>query len=375
MSSNVAPTPVEKRATMTTLPNPAAASPRRSIRRLVPVLAVMVLAAACGKKGDPLPPLRTVPLVTKDLEVRQQGSAMLFELTYPATTSAGLILGGIDSLELYRITKPMVGDDPPTAQAAEFEADSEVVRSLRGTELESAIVGNRIQFRLSMETPDEEPPEASIFAVRTIKGLESSDFSNRATLVPGPPPEPPTNLELIARPRGVEIRWESGEAEAFDVFRRLATERGYGPPLMEVPGDKRRIADLRAKYGERYIYSVRAITGDDPRVESDLASEAEIDYQDTFAPRLPKNVVALPEQGAIRLRWEPSPDADTVGYFIHRRDVGRVNFVRLNDQPLPSTEYLDRGLASGLEFAYRIQAVDGEGNTSDLSPAVVAATR
>lgn len=354
---------------------PTAATMMTIFRRLAPMLAVLVLAAACGKKGDPLPPLRTIPMVTKDLEVRQQGSSMLLELTYPATTSAGMVLGGIDSLELYRIKKPVLGEQVPTAEAAEFEADAEVVRTLRGTELESAIVGDRIQFRLSMDAPDPENPEASIFAVRTVKGPESSDFSNRSTLVPAEPPTPPTDLQLIARRGGVELRWQSGDAEGFDVFRRLATERGYGPPLRSVPGDKRQVTDVRAKYGERYIYSVRAITGEEPRVESDLASEAEIDYQDTFAPRLPKNVVALPERGAIRLRWEPSPDVDTAGYFIHRRDVGRVNFVRLNDQPLPATEYLDRGLASGLEFAYRIQAVDGEGNTSELSPAVVAATR
>ncbi|MEO1083357.1 MAG: hypothetical protein AAFY88_03875, partial [Acidobacteriota bacterium] len=91
---------------MTTTPSTHAAPSAPSdlmpwgTRRLIPLLAVLVLAAACGKQGDPLPPLRTIPIVTKDLEVRQQGSSVLFELTYPATTSAGMVLGGIDSLEL-----------------------------------------------------------------------------------------------------------------------------------------------------------------------------------------------------------------------------------------------------------------------------------
>lgn len=345
---------------------------------LLSLLVALPLLSACGKKGDPLPPLRTVPLVTKDLAVRQQGSFMLFELGYPATTSAGMVLGGIDAVELHRVERPAPGGELPEVQPADFASSSELVRTLRGTELESAIVGERVQFRLSLDqepAAEQEPPTALIFAVRTVKGSETSDFSNRVGLLPAEPPPPPTGLELIARRGGVELRWQSDAAEGFDVFRRLATERGYGSPIRSVKGDRRQVTDTGARYGQRYIYTVRTITGEETRVESELASEVEIEYTDTFPPRLPKNVVALPEQGAVRLRWEPSPDSDTAGYYVHRRDAGRETFIRLNDQPAASTEYLDRGLASGLAFAYRIQAVDNEGNASELSPPVVATTR
>ena len=350
---------------------------RAGVVSLTLLMVAVLLLSACGKKGDPLPPLRTVPLVTKDLEVRQQGSFVLFELGYPATTSAGMALGGIDAVELYRLERPAADGEVPQVQPSDFESSSELVRTLRGTELEAAIVGERIQFRLSLDpaSVEQDPPNALIFAVRTVKALESSDLSNRIGLVPSEPPSPPTGLDLIARRGGVEVHWQSDDAEGFDVFRRLATERGYGSPIRSIKGDRRQVTDTSARYGERYIYTVRAIDGEEIRIESELASEAEIEYKDTFAPRLPNNVVALPEQGAVRLRWEPSPDADTAGYFVHRRDAGRDTFIRLNDQPVASTEYLDRGLASGLSFAYRIQAVDGEGNASELSKPVVATTR
>ena len=44
------------------------------------VLLFTLVLGACGKKGDPLPPLRTVPLQTKDLTVSQQGSAIFLEM-------------------------------------------------------------------------------------------------------------------------------------------------------------------------------------------------------------------------------------------------------------------------------------------------------
>ncbi|MEM6792609.1 MAG: hypothetical protein AAF725_01385 [Acidobacteriota bacterium] len=358
----------------------AAAGAARSLRSALPCLLVAALLAplvSCGKKGDPLPPLRIVPLPTQDLKVRQQGSWIQLELAYPATTVSGAALGGIDTLELHQLSKPALSDGAaPSATAQEFNAGADILMTLRGTELDSAIVGDRVQFRLPLADPLPDPVMGSIYAVRTTKGPEVSDFSNRVVLVPVEPPTPPRGLEVEGLRNGVELRWQSGDAEGFDVFRRLATERGYGAPVASgIAGDERRTVDRGARYGQRYIYTVRAITGQEPRVESDLSGEVEIDYVDSFPPRLPSNIVALPERGAIRLRWDPSPDRDTAGYFIHRRDAGRETFVRLNDRPLAPTQYTDRNLASGLPFVYRIQAVDGEGNESELSPPVTATTR
>jgi hypothetical protein len=247
---------------------------------------------------------------------------------------------------------------------------------LRGAELESAVVGDRIQVRLPIADPLPAEPTATIFAVRTRKGEEVSDLSNRVALLAQRPPDPPSGLVAEARPRGVELGWQlEGDVQGFDIYRRLATERGYGDPLKRVPGANRRFLDDSARYGERYIYTVRTVAGTKPLVHSDPAGEREIDYVDKFPPRLPANFVALPEEGAVRLRWDPSPDADVAGYVLYRRDPARTQFVRVSAEPFLATEYLDRGLASGLGFEYRLQVVDQLGNESELGPPVSATTR
>ena len=72
------------------------AHPRLPVLRLSLCALLLSLAlGACGKKGDPLPPLRTVPMLTQDLTVTQQGRLILLELGYPGTTSSGQALGGI----------------------------------------------------------------------------------------------------------------------------------------------------------------------------------------------------------------------------------------------------------------------------------------
>ncbi|MEM9594200.1 MAG: hypothetical protein AAGD06_08050, partial [Acidobacteriota bacterium] len=205
------------------------------------LLPLVLLVSGCGKKGDPLPPLRTIPIPTKDLQVRQQGRTILLEMAYPSTTVGGQALGGIDAVELHALTRPPQSDgSPPPVEPQEFQLGAELLVTLRGAELGSATVGDRLEFRLPLADPLPEEPVANIFAVRTLKGTETSGFSNRVSLVPGEPPAAPQKLGLEARPKAIVLSWDWPEdlddPEGFDIFRRLAQEKGYGKRLFRLGG-------------------------------------------------------------------------------------------------------------------------------------------
>lgn len=352
------------------------ASSLGSLLLVAALVASSLAATGCGKKGDPMPPLRNVPAQTRDFSLVQQGRELLFEMAYPATTSSGLALGGIDAVQMHLLTKPAPGGVAPEVDPREFENTAQLFSTFEGSDLEARIVGDRIQIRLPLDEDLPEEPVANVFAVRTVKGEETSAFSNRVVLIPADPPTPPANLDVVARPRGVELSWSAeGDPEGFEIFRRLSTERGYGEALRRVGGDQREILDRSARYGQRYIYTVRTVAGTDPLVLSDPAGEQEIEYEDRFPPDLPKNFVALPESGAVRLRWDPSPDEDVAGYLLYRRDPTRPDFVRVTPEPITATEFVDRGLASGLRFQYRLQVVDRSGNESPLSDPVAVTPR
>ena len=347
---------------------------------MAPLLLFVVgalLLGACGKKGDPLPPLRNVPLKSSDLELRQQGRMLFFELGYPSTTASGLALGGIDALELYELVKATGADgELPTVDPREFEGAAQSILTLRGSELTSTVTGDRIQIRMPMadELPSE--PNASVFAVRTFKGDEASDFSNHVALVPSEPPPAPSALELEALARSIELRWDYGETEVegFDVYRRDARERGYGEPIDRVEGDARSHKDSSARYGSRYIYTVRAVKTVEPLVLSAESGEREIEYEDVFPPPLPRNFVALAERGSVRLRWDASNADDVAGYIIYRKEPGR-DFHPITDEPIQDLELLSRGLTAGFTYAFKIQVVDEAGNESRISDPVTTTVR
>ncbi len=353
----------------------------RPIQRHRWTLGLLLLAVAgasfagCGKEGPPLPPLRSVPYRTSDLVVRQQGQVLLLELTYPNTTMSGMPLGGIDGVELLELVKLATPDHQlPAVDPREFELGARSLLSLRGAELNATITGDRIQIRLPLTDPLPENT-AQFFAVRTTKGDEASELSNRVGLIPIKAPEPPRNLEARPTAKGIELRWENEvDTAGFDVFRRDAQNRGYGEPLGRASGKERKWLDASARFGSRYIYTVRAVVQAEPLIHSAEAGEREIDFQDRFPPPLPTNFVVLPERGAVRLRWDPSPADDVAGYLLSRRDPGQ-DFRSLTDQPVAGIEFVDRGLVTGLTYSYRIKVVDRMGNQSDWSSPLTTTLR
>lgn len=263
--------------------------------------------------------------------------------------------------------------------------------------------------------------------------------SNRITFPRVEPPAPPTGVEATGQAGGVRVRWshplievvrerlragrageggedeaepaeaddaadettdetgEAGETESaegdedeeaeasddegipfagFNVYRRSATERAYGPPIRGIGPRAESLVDDTARLGERYIYAVTAVASRRPvTVESAFAEEVEIHYLDRFPPPRPSGLVALTEGTQVRLVWEASEADDLAGYRVYRRGPDTQELEPVTDQAVTTAGYTDRGLASGATYTYQVTAVDAEGNESAPSNSVTAAIR
>jgi hypothetical protein len=255
---------------------------------------------------------------------------------------------------------------------------------------------------------------------------EESALSNLVVFPLQEAPAPPTGLAVEAGPDGVKVSWSyklpateppaepespaAGEAAAppteasapaapekaapatapsttgdetsegteggvsgFDVYRRLATEKRYGQPSRFVGPRLRSFVDPSAVFGQRYIYTVTAVSARHPvLVESPFAEEVEVEYRDRYPPAAPEGLVALYGEGRVRLVWKASPAADLAGYKVFRRGPDTQEFQPLTSEPVTATELVDRNLAAGASYTYQVTAVDRLGNESPPSePATV----
>lgn len=349
-----------------------------SYRKLA--LAALMAAAAlaplgCGKQGDPVPPLRAVPAPTTDLAVVQQGPRLLLSFGYPQTTPAGAALEGVTAVEVLEVVREASSDGKAAPMdPRQFGASAKVTQRLAGADLTSATEGSRINVLVPLPAaPAGAAPQARYYAVRTYgKEEDPSELSNVVSVVPKAPPSSPQQITSTARADGVQVEWSGVEgAVGYNIYRRGAQERAHGKPLHTTGAQERSWLDTTAAFGQSYIYAVTALSQLAPPIESAIASEREVRYQDRFAPPAPTELVALAEAGRVRLVWRASEAEDVVGYIVYRSD-GDGGFERVTAQPVENPEHSDTGVASGRAYTYRVTAVDSAGNES--GPAEVRAT-
>jgi hypothetical protein len=365
----------------------------RTVLRVLSLGLVGLLSlVACGKKGDPLPPLRQIPVAARDLSVHQQGTTLILRLAYPQSTTSGGVLPGLEALEIYDLVSSAGREEAMAIDRRAYASAAAKVVEIASAELASAVIGDRLEVRIGLEVlplaaadgsaagaqdaAGAEPRRLThIFAVRSRSTTaEVSDLSNLIAIVLVPTFPAPSELTVEAQPEGVALAWsfaEDPELAGFTVYRKLADERRYGEPRARLEATARAYVDPSASYGSRYIYTVRAVASADPLVESGPSAEREVDYQDRFAPAPPPRVLALGEDGRVRLVIEPSPATDVARYVVYRRDpTAAADFRRITETTADRLELLDSGLASGLRYIYRATAVDGAGNEGPPSQEV-----
>jgi hypothetical protein len=227
------------------------------------------------------------------------------------------------------------------------------------------------------------PPATTTATEPATPAAAPAPTAETATPPPAPPPPPPATAPAAttpapAAPTAAPTTTTAATEPAtpgllpiagYVVLRREATNPRWGAPLAVVPPTKLEHLDRTARYGARYVYSVLTLVESDPPVESAPQSAKEVDYRDLFAPAPPTELRALLVGDAVRLVWEPSPEADLAGYWIERSEAD-AEFRRVNAQLVSGTDHTDPLPPGGGALRYRMVAVDAVGNASRPTEAV-----
>jgi hypothetical protein len=371
--------------------------------------AFVLLAVACGKRGDPRPPVPVIPKATSDLVVTQRADQVILSWSYPSLTTAGRSLASIDRINILRFTEELpasaVGRDPnqilpgdvdptvpepvalfakvPTLPAAQFGRLATRIDSIEKANLASASAGSRLVY--ADTPPFRSPsgrPQRVTYAVVTEGGTSKSDISNLAVIVPLPVATPPAGLTATPKAEGVVLAWQTPktsvkgeEAPVIQGYHVYRTNPGdafneFTPPITPSPVKGTTYTDIPS-YGE-HEYRVSAVAlSAKPLIQSAASAPVRATFKDLAPPPVPTSLETLVEPNAVRLVWNPVDAADLAGYKVYRTEgVGHETQVReagtipLFGTPITVTNFVDSRTDPGIAYRYHVTAIDKSGNES-----------
>ena len=258
-----------------------------------------------------------------------------------------------------------------------------------------------------------QPLRYSLFGIN--QHGRSAGPSNVVMVLAGEAPPPVENLSLQVVERGVVLHWQPvsnlavGTAIQIDRTLILATmpakttatkNASLLPRTVESEHQELRVnlnpagnekpsaladpgiaLDTSALFGRHYSYTVsrvvqRQVDAQTVQVASAPSRSADITTVDTFPPRAPSRLVAIPVSPAINnghaevdLSWSANTEPDLAKYRVYRQDVlsKRIDAADCPRarRPFRRCPHVPRSACQpGHTYAYAVTAVDASGNES-----------
>jgi hypothetical protein len=400
------------------------------ILRAAPLVLAAAFACACGKEGPPLPPLVRLPAAPADPAADRRGASVDVRLVVPSANTDGTRPADVERVEVFAITAPAsvtddqliklgtvvgrvdvkaprdpdatVDPDEPASDAEPPEGsglDQGAIASLTERLTESAFrpvelsgvpsrSANQPPGVVPLAGPPPVPPSRVYAGVGVSTRGRRGPFSARAAAPLAPSPRPVPKLEVTYDEAAITVAWEgpppprpiqgppSGEvlpatligwslpATAYNVYEAgdPAETRLTDPAIAET-----RYEDRRIEWGVERCYRVRvAQMYDKVSLESDGSPVVCVTPADTFAPKPPAGIQAVPSEGAISLIWQRGDEKDLAGFIVLRASPPSATLTPVTPAPIQEPSFTDK-VAPGVRYVYAVQAVDKAGNLGEPS--------
>ncbi|XP_037720926.1 twitchin isoform X30 [Drosophila subpulchrella] len=212
--------------------------------------------------------------------------------------------------------------------------------------------------------------------LRNSSGIDEGSFELIVLDRPGPPVGPMEYEEITAN--SVTISWKppkdngGSEISSYIIEKRDLTHGGGWVPAVNYVNAKYNHAMVpRLLEGTKYEFRVIAenLQGRSDPLTSDQPVVAKNQYTVPGAPGKPE--LTDSDKDHISIKWKQpisNGGSPIIGYDIERRDINTGRWIKINGQPVPTTEYQDDRVTPNHQYQYRISAVNAAGNGKTSEP-------
>ncbi|MCG3160070.1 MAG: hypothetical protein JMDDDDMK_01103 [Acidobacteria bacterium] len=340
---------------------------------------LLVFFTACGKIGDPLPPIPRSRLNVEELSVEQQGTQLILSFPFTRTTRTRL-----ERVDIYRLIEP--SSAPMGLPVESYSQQAHVIHSIASGQI--PLNNSRITYNDELDLKTGQRNSRYRYAVRMINTAgQAADFSNYAVITPlFNLALPPASLQARQRETQIEIVWDQptsnvnetapANVAGYNVYRREgeSVSRINPEPLREPS-----FIDRNFQFGANYQYIVRSLSlppgvaSLNAAIESNDSAPLTHTPKDTFPPAAPKPITIASINSLVSLFWPLNAEPDVAGYNIYRAEDENATpekWIKLNPELYKTASFRDERVQVGKRYFYQITAVDVYGNESARSETV-----
>jgi hypothetical protein len=358
---------------------------RRAAGLLIPMAAA---AAACGKEGPPLPPLRPEPGHIREVSATRDGDRIELRMQVPAANFDGTTPPVIERVEIY-MQQTAAGAPPPGVtdlftskhlvriipiRPPDDPADAPAKPPAAPAKPPAAVVAGEIAIHT--DVIDRAAVDAAKAATRYYLVVGATGRSRRgrpSPILPVPlssDPAPPTDITTKYDQTTMTLAWTGAAGQQFRVYE--ASGPGAGASVTELTTEPVPTPEfsLPVWFATERCFAVRAIaTEARVSVAGPIGPGVCATPVDTFAPPAPTGLNAFQEDasGGIVLRWTAADAPDLAGYLVLRGEGTGEKLQQLVKAPIAETTYVDKTITPGTTYVYVVVALDRAGNPSGQS--------
>lgn len=328
---------------------------------------------ACGKRGDPLPPLRPVPGAITDLAVRRSATRLQLSFTVPPANTDGSTPAAVDRIDVFARTQPAAA---PPLTAAQLLADPAnlvtrvLVRALDAPDVAGVSPTvqppprpGQVATVLDQTITAREPGGTRYYAVVGVAGTgrgRPGPVSAVATVSLGDLPAAPAGITVTHDETRVLLSWQPATTgQQFRVLRGEQTLDLVTAQLLTATPISQTTFEAPVEFGRQVCFSIQAVQVTGRVTAEGVPSPTQcLVPTDTYAPATPDGLQVIQDADGITLIWSAVTAADLAGYVVLR---SAPNSEALQPQfiaPIAATTYRDQTAQPGATYTYAVYAVD-----------------
>ncbi|MBI4767844.1 MAG: fibronectin type III domain-containing protein [Deltaproteobacteria bacterium] len=335
----------------------------RPLKRWTKILVwvfLLVSLLACGKKANPVIPVKVSPQGVESLNYQIKGNSLIISWSIPSLNTDGSPLTDLKGFSVRKGEWPTKNycDTCPDQFQETLWID------LKGPELpDIRVEPDQVQLTLNRPTPG----YTYFFQVTAVTRKEAASKPSKTLHLSWELPlKPPSAIQFKPEPQGLGISWNPSlslidgsapEGLAGYTLERK-TEKGPWQKVNPEPITGTSHTDSGLQEGVNYSYRLKALRSiQGGLLESETSEEKSIVYTSAFPPPAVQDLIAFLRPQGVELRWQETGGSAPSGYYIYRRTRNERTPKRITTESVRETIFEDRQVKPGTTYFYSISAV------------------